>query len=636
MKSVNELPKRNKISTTPKAVAKKAEAVKQPEKEVAPEPVTPTPASVQTKPETPPQKLSMKERIARIKAKKAEMDQQKAQAQETAKPVPVSQPKTAAKPEISASRKQSMAMRIAAIKNSVAASKLARDKTKEKRNELISELNQLAQQPVQACTPEFLNEINSKVLKSLSLPITYQKLKKHFKCLDEVMLQLHNRKENITVDRIERDVTRYNKEDNFGKDEIRQIHYVNSENFVLKWKRGLRLETSELESSKIRTDAYQLTIKPKLQDFKAKKAGVNQASASVSGTDSGLGSMTNSSESSAPPPEKSWIRMTVKHLQTRLSDFTKRLLTYTHTAHNKFLKTTFGLDDEEVAEKYSLSKIKNWHPDFNLEAYTAVDFDADSNIKTRVDEIKSGKILMIPKADFPLNPCCDSLYSTPNHSREQTPMSARKLLNQFVEKEKMKLEEEADSGCDSTPVKSRDATSTGNLMTPKKEDFQAQTSAASTQNSTPIKNDESEIQLDEKYKNMPKSLRDKYLKRLQKEKNDQIFKNKLDNVKNLQEMKSLYDIARGLKSYFTIQKACSGPLTEIVNKMVKNTANSLNYNDIVGRIEKLVGLKPIQEVGSLQIEKAADGVKYVKIKPNTTLISFNNAIKLSIERIERE
>ena len=62
----------------------------------------------------------------------------------------------------------------------------------------------------------------------------------------------------------------------------------------------------------------------------------------------------------------------------------------------------------------------------------------------------------------------------------------------------------------------------------------------------------------------------------------------------------------------------------------------MSWNDVSERIERLVNLDDIKAKECLKVELAGDGEKYIKMKPRTTLVSFNNAIKLTLERCERD
>ena len=574
----------------------------------------------------PAKKLSVKERIAKIKQQKL-LNEQKAKENNATQAC--STPKLVQK--TSSTQSAALSEKLSKIKAKVAESKISRQLDQEKSNEAIQALERAKEEKellTKAWMEEKINKIQTHMFRSFKLPNSFEKLRKHFVCLDEILMSLNNRKETVTVSRMERDVSRYNGVEAFKKDvHLRKIMTIKPDSHILEWKKGLRIEDSVTESCRIKSDAYQLTIRPNLANLVQPKRVSTPTKNSQQANSSGSISSSLST----------WARMTVKHLHQRKEDFWKRLLLATdvyHCLHIFKSKNNNNLTYEEVVDKYSIEHTLNNTREKHINCWDPA-FLAQIENGSTDPQLDCGIL-----ADFPLNPASDSLFSTPSSvmsggslgrlGEPGTPMSARRLLDQFCDKEKKKTiigdsklaQNSIDSGCsfESNQIDQ-------NQQIPKAEsdifaDKQAKLRA----------------DLEQKYRNqgLSEKLIQKTIKRELKEQENNIFKQQLNKVKEVNEIKSLYDIARGIKSYFTVNRSSSGSLSEIVGNLIKNSASSLSWNDVSERIERLVNLDDIKAKECLKVELAGDGEKYIKMKPRTTLVSFNNAIKLTLERCERD
>jgi hypothetical protein len=423
--------------------------------------------------------------------------------------------------------------------------------------------------------------VDDKVRK-LGLPVEYKKSVKQFKNIELSLAQVHNRKQTAIVGRVLRDAMLMNQESTLTGATLKACNGIKEDSWDFDWKRGLRSEssTNELESSRIKSDNFQMTMKPiNLEPLTSSEKLTPQ-------TPKTQKPLTNTPKSTPKSPILAafkHVRMEVQHTQTRLSDFTRRLLVAVYEKHRKFRAAKRNVTEEQEEKEYPLNKLQQWDPEFSL--------------NTDVPKISDFGV----GVELPQKPGTSG--ATPG-----TPCNSRGLLQKFLK----------------TPAKGLKEGLSADLGTPASE-------------STPVTAKPSGLESSPGYKNLPASLLRKYESRRLANISKAVVKTEQKESAELADLKSLYEVARGIKSFYTSNKTTSGLIGQIASNIARTSKSLISDQDAEDKINRLVALDTVKCDKLLEIFKYDGGKEiYVKLGANVKLADFKVAIDLSVERKERE
>jgi len=572
LKALSPLLKRNKCSTSPRNKVTSESLAPSVEASTPDFVEKSTPIDVAETPVEAPKKLTLQQRIAAIKAKKlASVKRVEAKAAEAS-----AAPTTPAAEGVAKdmATPKPVNSKIAAIKAKMAAKKLETQLAKEKNEKAKDKVAQVLKKisPIlkiseksRAYIRSSYKELNvDEKLRTLELPKLYKVARTQFKHIDQSVQVLHNRKQNIIAQRVLRNATTVYREHNFTLDGLKTVAGIKDDAYAFSWKKGLRTEDdiNELESARIKSDNFQLTMKP-----------VNLVK-----TD-GLGS---SNEPPKTPGLGRHEQMTVGHVQERLKDFSRRLLVSVYEKHRAFRAQAKGISEAQEEQEFPLSKLRFWHPGFSLQSCA-----------------RDLKEFMV---EFPPKPVAGQILNNP-----ATPVSGRKLLQSMASSNRRAA---ASSFVEQTPPPD---------------------SAVRPVVSRPDYLDSPE------YKSLPKSLQVKYEERMRKAAEKSMLKERQNREGQLDEIKSLYEIARGLKSYYTVTQTLSGSIHTIATQISKTSNTMITAKASVAKIKQLSELKAVKDENLFEIVSMGGGTQmYVKMKPTTKLQQLQDAIDLALERKTRE
>jgi len=545
-----------------------------------------TPIQVKSsKPET------LQQRIARIRANAAE----KASAKKAATPTVLSsitestdsptcstpKPKTAA-----SSKLAEIKARMAERKNETSNSKSQQSAAFQKVGAMLQKISPKLR--ISSESRRYMRDsykdinVDDKVRK-LGLPVEYKKSVKQFKNIELSLAQVHNRKQTAIVGRVLRDAMLMNQESTLTGATLKACNGIKEDSWKFDWKRGLRSEgsTNELESSRIKSDNFQMTMKPiNLETPTSSEKLAPQ-------TPKTQKPLTNTPKSTPKSPILAafkHVRMEVQHTQTRLSDFTRRLLVAVYEKHRKFRAAKRNVTEEQEEKEYPLNKLQQWDPEFAL--------------NTDVPKI----------SDFGVGVELPQKPGTSGGATPGTPCNSRGLLQKFLK----------------TPARGLKEEFSADLGTPASE-------------STPVTAKPSGLEASPGYKNLPASLLRKYESRRLANISKAVVKTEQKESAELADLKSLYEVARGIKSFYTSNKTTSGLIGQIASNIARTSKSLISDQDAEDKINRLVALDTVKCDKLLEIFKYDGGKEiYVKLGAKVKLADFKVAIDLSVERKERE
>jgi len=536
-----------------------------------------TPIQVKsTKPET------LQQRIARIRANAAEKSARKAATPNVLPSITESADSptcSTPKPRTAASSK------LAEIKSRMAKNKQENNISKAKHSDSFQKVNAILQKispklRISSESRRYMRDsykdinVDDKVRK-LGLPVEYKKAAKQFKNIELSLAQVHNRKQTAIVGRVLRDAMLMNQESTLTGDTLKICSGIKEDSWKFDWKRGLRSEgsTNELESSRIKSDNFQMTMKPINLEPSSEKITPQTPK-----TQKPL-KTTPSTPTSPILAAFKHVRMEVQHTQTRLSDFTRRLLVAVYEKHRKFRAAKRNVTEEQEEKDYPLDMLQKWDPEFAL--------------NTDVPKISEFGV------DLPQKP---GSSGTPG-----TPCNSRGLLQKMLK----------------TPGRGLKDGLAADLGTPKSESTPV--SAKPTGSTTPG------------YNNLPASLLRKYESRRLANISKTVEKTQQKESAELADLKSLYEVARGIKSYYTSNKVTSGLIGKIASNIARTSKALISDKDAEDKIHRLVELDTVKGDKLLEIFRYDGGKEvYVKLGAKVKLADFKVAIDLSVERKERE
>lgn len=422
--------------------------------------------------------------------------------------------------------------------------------------------------------------VDDKVRK-LGLPVEYKKAAKQFKNIELSLAQVHNRKQTAIVGRVLRDAMLMNQESNLTGDTLKICSGIKEDSWKFDWKRGLRSEgsTNELETSRIKSDNFQMTMKPvNLEPLTEKLTPTSNTQ--TPNAQKPLKTATPSTPKSPILAAFKHVRMEVQHTQTRLSDFTRRLLVAVYEKHRKFRATKRNVTEEQEEKEYPLDMLQKWDPEFAL--------------NTAVPKISEFGV------DLPQKP---GSSGTPG-----TPCNSRGLLQKMLK----------------TPGRGLNSGLAADSGAPETE-------------STPISAKPSGLEASPGYKNLPASLLRKYESRRLANISKTVEKTQQKESAELADLKSLYEVARGIKSFYSSNKVTSGLIGKIASNIARTSKALISEKDAEDKINRLVELDTVKGDKLLEIFKYDGGKEvYVKLGAKVKLADFKVAIDLSVERKERE
>merc|ERR1712173_88813 len=125
------------------------------------------------------------------------------------------------------------------------------------------------------------------------------------------------------------------------------------------------------------------------------------------------------------------------------------------------------------------------------------------------------------------------------------------------------------------------------------------------------------------HKGMPASLLKKYEERRRKNMEKEVEKSQQKESAELSDLKSLYDVARAIKSYYAINKVTSGLITSIASNITKTSKSLISDKDAEDKIRRLVDLETVKNDKLLELIKLEGGKQtYVRLGVNVKLQDF--------------
>jgi len=505
--------KRAKLSISPRKKPETPNAV--PTEQLA----TPVPVVVS-------KALSVKERLAAIKAKR-----------DAGKLTPKPKQPIEAKSRLQ-QLKQNLQKHKAANEKISTPSTSRVMKEVQKETEHKKRINDSVREYIKSAYPQI--PVDEKI-RQLKLPAVYGLLKKKFKSIDQVVVTMHNSGKTVLVGSALRDASKQLRTNNCTEGTLRRINGLMEDAYEYSWKKGLRLDSgvNASESTRIKTENYQLTMKP-LQPEHQKT--------------------------------KSQFKIKFSEIQSRLTDFGRRLLVLTYFKHRNFLMKKHPEkypSIEELEKTHSLDKLTRWHPEFDLSK-------------------EVGSLVELEK-DLPKKPGCSSTDGP------GTP-SGRQFLEHFTK----------------TPTTSFGLTPPG---TPKK---------------SGSKSPEPEWKSSPEYRRLPATLKKKYEERMIRDQQKAMIAIQRRAAGKVADLSTLKDVATGLKSIFNLEKKSSASLTELVKKL-NRSGKLTTEQDTLSKIRALCNLEGVKDGKILEI-LSEYGEEYLVIKPGATVGELHACVDLKIQR----